>query len=154
MKRNAKLALAALAGAVVGAVVTRFRRPAEAHSTPADDRAEELRRKLAEARAAAADEDDFEAAGMGAETIVEEPPRTEPEPPEPAAVDAEPTPEPPPPEAKPPEAKPPAPEPPTAPAAGEPPPQDEFEAMRRRIHEEGRAAADEMKRSADKPDQP
>lgn len=159
MKRNAKLALAALAGAVVGAVVTRFRRPAEAQSTPADDRAEELRRKLAEARAAAADEDDFEAAGMGAETIVEEPPRTEPEPPEPAAVDAEPTPEPPPPEAKPPEAKPPeakppAPEPPTAPAAGEPPPQDEFEAMRRRIHEEGRAAADEMKRSADKPDQP
>lgn len=159
MKRNAKLALAALAGAVVGAVVTRFRRPAEAQSTPADDRAEELRRKLAEARAAAADEDDFEAAGMGAETIVEEPPRTEPEPPEPAAVDAEPTPEPPPPEAKPPEAKPPeakppAPEPPTAPVAGEPPPQDEFEAMRRRIHEEGRAAADEMKRSADKPDQP
>jgi hypothetical protein len=159
VKRNAKLALAALAGAVVGAVVTRFRRPAEAPPAPRDDRAGELRRKLAEARAAAADEDDFEAAGMGAETIVEEPPRTEPEPPEPAAVDAEPAPEPPPPEAKPPEAKPPeaeppAPEPPTAPAAGEPPPQDEFEAMRRRIHEEGRAAADEMKRSADKPDQP
>jgi hypothetical protein len=164
VKRNAKLALAALTGAVVGAVVTRFKRPAEAPSAPPDDRAEELRRKLAEARAAAADEDDFEAAGMGAETIVEEPPRTEPEPPEPAAVDAEPAPEPPPPEAKapeakppeakPPEAKPPAPEPPTAPAAGEPPPQDEFEAMRRRIHEEGRAAADEMKRSPDKPDQP
>ena len=75
MKRNAKVALVALAGAAVGAVLARLRKPAELPPLP-DERAEELRRKLAEARAAAADQDDFEVAGMGAETIVEEePPR-------------------------------------------------------------------------------
>jgi hypothetical protein len=86
---------------------------------------------------------------MGAETIVEEPPRAEPaeeaqaaeEEPKPAAAE----PEPPPAE--------PEPEPTTPPAEGEPPPQDEFEAMRRRIHQEGKAAAEEMRRSADPPDQ-
>lgn len=124
MKRNAKVALVALAGAAVGAVLVRLRKPAELPPLP-DERAEELRRKLAEARAAAADQDDFEVAGMGAETIVEE------EPPRPPAAST-----------------------PPEQSAGEPPPQDEFEAMRRRIHQEGKAAAEEMRRSAEPPDQP
>jgi hypothetical protein len=125
VKRNAKIALVALAGAAVGAVLSRFRKPPEPPPLP-DERAEELRRKLAEARAAAADQDDFEVAGMGAETIVEEEPRP------PAA----PTPS----------------EPPAS--TGERPPQDEFEAMRRRIHEEGKTAAEEMRRSAEPPEKP
>lgn len=149
MRRISKFAVVAIAGAAIGAVVARFRRAEETPEAPPDERTEELRRKLAEARAAAADQDDFEAAGMGAETIVEEPPRAEPaeeaqaaeEEPKPAAAE----PEPPPAE--------PEPEPTTPPAEGEPPPQDEFEAMRRRIHQEGKAAAEEMRRSADPPDQ-
>ena len=138
MRRIAKLGLFALVAGAVAAVVARFRRPAEAPVAPADEPADELRRKLAEARAAAADQDDFAAAGMGAETIVEEPPAQPPAPVEP--------------EAAPPAAPPPAP-PPPRPASKGPPPQDEFEAMRRRIHEEGKAAAEEMRRSAD-PKQP
>jgi hypothetical protein len=133
VKRNAKLALVALAGAAAGAVLARFRRPAETPPAPPDDRAEELRRKLAEARAAVVDEDDFEAAGMGAETLVEEP-RDKATPAEKPAAAAKP-------EAQPPQ-------------AAEPPPRDEFEAMRRRIHEEGKAAAEEMRRSADPPEKP
>ena len=152
MGRIRNLALVALAGAAVGAVLARLRRPAEAPAPPADDRADELRRKLDEARAAAADQDDFEAAGMGAETIVEEAPRAEPksEPEPKPEPKSEPEPEPPAPPADRPKA------PPPAPAAGEAPPQDEFEAMRRRIHEEGKAAAEEMRRSADPepPDKP
>jgi hypothetical protein len=132
VKRNAKLALVALAGAAAGAVLARFRRPAETPAPP-DERAEELRRKLAEARAAVVDEDDFEVAGMGAETLVEEP-RDKATPAEKPAAAAKP-------EAQPPQ-------------AAEPPPRDEFEAMRRRIHEEGKAAAEEMRRSADPPQQP
>ena len=138
MKRIAKLGLVAAAVAAVGAVVQRLRRKPEAPAAPADDRADELRRKLAEARAAAADQDDFEAAGMGAETIVEEPPAQPP-----ASVEPEPEPAP--------SAPPP---PPPRPASEEPPPQDEFEAMRRRIHEEGKAAAEEMRRSADPAPEP
>jgi hypothetical protein len=34
----------------------------------------------------------------------------------------------------------------------EPPPADEFEAMRRRVHEEARAAAEEMRRKPESPD--
>lgn len=34
----------------------------------------------------------------------------------------------------------------------EPPPDNEFEAMRRRVHDEARAAADEMRRKAESPD--
>jgi hypothetical protein len=153
--QKAKLALVALTGAVVGAALSRLRRPAEAPPAPADERTQELRRKLAEAREAVADQDDFEVAGMGAETIVEEPPRPEgaaPEPetlPAPAKAKPEPEPEPKPPPSP---AKPEAPEPPPAAGPAEPPPQDEFEAMRRRIHEEGKAAADEMRRSADPPE--
>jgi hypothetical protein len=135
VKRNAKLALVALGGAAVGAVLARLRRPSEPPPPPPDERAEELRRKLAEARAAVVDEDDFEAAGMGAETLVKEP-RDEPTPaaPEPPQPQPQPQAQPPP--------------------SDEPPPQDEFEAMRRRIHEEGKAAAEEMRRSADPPERP
>lgn len=127
MRRNAAVALAAAAGAAVGALLARRRAPLEAPSRGADERAEELRRKLAEARAATVDEDDFEAAGSGAETVVEEPSLSAPPRPAPARDEPEP-----------PEAK----EPPT----------DEFEAMRRRIHQEGRAAADEMRRAGEPPD--
>jgi hypothetical protein len=150
VRQKGKLALVALAGAAVGAALARFRRPAEAPAGAPDDRTEELRRKLAEARAAVADEDDFEAAGMGAETLVEEPPRPAAEAPEeapppavePAGAAAESEPEP----------EPPAPRGP-APAT-DPPPRDEFEAMRRRIHEEAKAAAEDMRRSADPPEKP
>ncbi len=65
-----------------------------------DPRAAELREKLAQAREGAADEDDFAAAGMGAETIVEDD-------------------------------------------------ETEVDEARRRVHEQGRAAADEMRRSAE-----
>lgn len=58
------------------------------------------------------DEDEFEAAGMGPETIVGEEERSVPRP-------------------------------------GERPAGAEFEAMRRRVHEEARAAAEEMRRSAE-----
>jgi hypothetical protein len=125
MERRAALALGALAGAAA-ALFLRRRPRTEPGAGPRErppDQAEELRRKLAEARATHADEDDFEAAGMGAETMVTEEPRPHP----PSA----------------PERPPPAPEP------AEPPPADEFEAMRRRVHEEGRAAADEMRRRAE-----
>ena len=66
--------------------------------------------KLAEARAAAVDEAEFDAAGMAGETIVEDP------------------------------------------TVREPAPANEFEAMRRRVHEEARAAAEEMRRRAESPD--
>jgi hypothetical protein len=49
-----------------------------------------------------------------------------------------------PPSPPPPEARPAQPPPPPG-----PPPADEFEAMRRRIHEEGKAAADEMRSAPD-----
>jgi periplasmic protein TonB len=152
VRTNAKLALAAAAGAAVGALFSRWRRVPDAPPAPPDQRAEELRRKLAEARVAAADEDDFEAAGMGAETLVEEPAPSAPpldyvEAPPPAAEEPPPEPEPKPETAAPPKQR-------KMPAASaEPPPADEFEAMRRRIHEEGRSAAEEMRRSGEKPDQ-
>jgi len=57
---------------------------------------------------------------------------------------------------KPPDPPPPPPPPPAAetrgappPRAPGPPPADEFEAMRRRIHEEGKAAAEEMRQAPD-----
>lgn len=137
MQRNAALALGALAGAAAAFL---FRRKARTepgagprHQPP--DQAEELRRKLAEARATHAEEDDFEAAGMGAETMVTEEPRPRPAtPPLPPA---------------PPSTSPP---PPTSP--GQPPPADTFEAMRRRVHEEGRAAAEDMRRQAEAEESP
>jgi hypothetical protein len=125
VRRNAGLAAAALAGAAAGALLTRARsRAAPREPAGADPRADELRRKLAEARTASAEEDEFEAAGMGAETIVEEGSRPRPQPPPPHR---------------------PSPAPPPRPAG------DEFEAMRRRIHQEGRAAAEEMRRGGEPP---
>ena len=102
-------ALAAVGGAALATVLLKRRRApvervapgAEVQPTPQPDppepdpRADELRRKLAEAREGAADEEDFEAAGMGAETIVDE----------------------------------------------------EVDDLRRRVHEEARAAAEEMRRA-------
>jgi hypothetical protein len=64
-------------------------------------------------------------------------------PPEPPGQPPEPPPAPPPPPPQP-EAEPPPPPPPPG-----PPPADEFEAMRRRIHEEGKAAAEDMRRAPD-----
>jgi hypothetical protein len=122
VRRNTALAVAALAGAAAGAVLAGLRRRSGEALQPADPRAEELRRKLAEARTTPADEGDFEVAGMGAETVVEEPPRPTPPP------------SPPPPPPSPTETR---------------PPSEEFEAMRQRIHEEGRAAAEEMRRAGE-----
>jgi hypothetical protein len=128
MQRNAALAVGALAGAAA-ALLFRRRPRTEPGAAPRElvpDQAEELRRKLAEARATHADEDDFAAAGMGAETIVTEEPRPrEPRPAESAVSEPE-----------------------------ERPPADEFEAMRRRVHEEGRAAAEEMRRRAEAEESP
>jgi hypothetical protein len=127
MQRNAALAVGALAGAAAAFFLRRRPRtePGAAPREMVTDQAEELRRKLAEARVTQADEDDFEAAGMGAETIVTEEPRAR------AAAPGT-----------------------TEPASGEPPPSDEFEAMRRRVHEEGRAAAEEMRRRAEAEESP
>ena len=128
MERRAALALGALAGAAAALFLRRRPRTepgAGPREHPPPDQAEELRRKLAEARATHAEEDDFEAAGMGAETMVTEEPRPSPPSPPRQAI-----------------------------SPGEPPPADEFEAMRRRVHEEGRAAAEEMKRRAEAEESP
>jgi hypothetical protein len=110
MNRTVTLLAGAVAGAV-GALFLRRRLEPDAEpgaAPPVDPRAEELRRKLAEARQSAPDEEDFEAAGMSAETVVADEPRPGRE--------------------------------------SERPPGDEFEAMRRRVHEEGRKAAEQMRR--------
>ena len=102
MKQKAALLAGALAGAVAAVFLRRRRDAREASGDTgraADPRAAELREKLAQAREGAADEADFEAAGMGAETIV---------------ADDDPG----------------------------------LDAARRRVHEQGRATADEMRRSA------
>jgi hypothetical protein len=130
VRRNAVLAVATLAGAAVGALLARSRaRPAAARAERerGDPRADDLRRKLAEARTASQEEDEFEAAGMGPETIVDETPRPPPSPPPPSPPPADPV---------------------------ERPVNDEFEAMRRRIHEEGRTAAEEMRRGSEPPPTP
>ncbi len=106
MQRHLALLTGAVSGALAAVLFSRLRgKPgAPARPTPPGDPRDDLRRKLAEARETAPDERDFQAAGMGPETIVVE---------------------------------------------EEPKPHDEFEAMRRRVHEEGRAAAEEMRRRAD-----
>jgi hypothetical protein len=116
VNRNVALLTGALLGAGAAILLRRRSRLEPSAAPTADPRTEELRRKLDEARNAPADEDDFQAAGMGAETMVEERPRERPEDTLPA----------------------------THLRTGSPP--DEFEAMRRRVHEEARAAAEEMKR--------
>jgi hypothetical protein len=129
LQRNAALAVGALAGAAAALFLRRRPRTepgAGPREVPPPDQAEELRRKLAQARVTQADEDDFQAAGMGAETMVTEEPRPrEPRPVESALSEPE-----------------------------ERPPSDEFEAMRRRVHEEGRAAAEEMRRRAEAEESP
>jgi hypothetical protein len=108
VNQKAALALGALAGAAAAVLFGRKRPRVPARAAPpADPRADELRRKLDEAREADVDESEFNVAGMGAETIIPEEP------------------------------------------GREPPPANEFEAMRRRVHEEGRAAAEEMRRRAE-----
>jgi hypothetical protein len=103
MNRNTAFA----AGALIGAAAALFYRRRPQLPAP-DPRTKELRQKLAEARTSRADEDDFQAAGQGAETVIaDEDPKKRP---------------------------------------FSRPPGDEFEAMRRRIHEEGKAAAEEMRR--------
>lgn len=108
MNQKAALALGALAGAAAVLFGRRRPRVLSRAAPPADPRADELRRKLDEARQADVDESEFNVAGMGAETIIAE-----------------------------------------EPSSREPPPANEFEAMRKRVHEEGRAAADEMRRRAE-----
>jgi gamma-glutamyl:cysteine ligase YbdK (ATP-grasp superfamily) len=109
VNQKAALALGALAGAAAAVLLGRRRpRVLTRAAPPADPRADELRRKLDEARQADVDENEFNAAGMGAETIVAE-----------------------------------------EPSRREPPPATEFEAMRQRVHEEARAAAEEMRRRAE-----
>jgi hypothetical protein len=143
VKRNVKLALAAVFGATVGAYYTQRRARAPGRGPHPDARAEELRRKLEEAGAAGTGEDDFEVAGMGAETVVAEP----------VGDGGE--------EAKASDRGAPEPAAPSEPASrphdpvgpSERPPSSEFEAMRRRIHEEGRLAAEEMRRSTQSPEE-
>ena len=78
MKRNLTL-LAGVVGGAIGAVALRRRRAARGAAPGArDPRAEELRRKLSEARDAAADEEEFEAAGMGGETVAADQPPARP----------------------------------------------------------------------------
>lgn len=104
------LTLGAATGALaVAAAVRRLRRaePSAAPTAERDPRAEELRRKLAEARESAAADDDFEAEGAPGEALVEE--RT-------TRADN------------------------PVVAEGE-----NVEEARRRIHEEGRAAAEDMR---------
>ena len=104
MRRNAAL-FAGIAAGTVAAVLLRRRAatPLEPGTRePPDPRAEELRRKLAEAREQAADEHDFEAAGMAGEALIED-------------------------------------EPPPDRSSGE------VDEARRRVHEDARAAAEEMR---------
>jgi hypothetical protein len=109
VNQKAALAFGALAGAAAAALLGRRRPRALARAAPpADPRAEELRRKLDEARQADVDESEFNVAGMAAETIV-----------------------------------------PDEPGRRDPLPANEFEAMRQRVHEEARAAAEEMRRQAE-----
>jgi hypothetical protein len=72
VRKKAALVGGAIAGAVGAVLLRRRSAPEPAPAAPGPDpRAEELRQKLAEAREAAEHEDEFEAAGMGGETIVE-----------------------------------------------------------------------------------
>jgi hypothetical protein len=140
VQRNAALAVGALAGAAAALFLRRRPRTepgAGPREFPQPDQAEELRRKLAQARATQADEDDFQAAGMGAETMVTEEPRPQTSISTPLPTTT---------------ATPPA--PPSESVPAERAPNDEFEAMRRRVHEEGRAAAEEMRRRAEAEESP
>ncbi|HEY7004316.1 MAG TPA: hypothetical protein VH281_08545 [Gaiellaceae bacterium] len=151
MNRNTAFGVGALLGAAAALVWGRRARFRPQPAAPATRR-RELREKLAETQQAdvaapPAAEPEPPAAEPEPPAAEPEPPKA-PEPPQPPAAEPEPP--------KPPE-PPPAPKPPPAPEAkppphsppSEPPPADEFEAMRRRIHEEGKAAAEEMRRAPD-----
>ena len=115
MQRLPALLAGAAAGALAATAFLRRRRPGtRPEPAEGDPRAADLHRKLAEARRAAAEEDEVEAAERVAETSVAD-------------------------------------DPPAAPSPEVDPPRDEFEAMRRRVHDEARAAADEMRRSTEEP---
>jgi hypothetical protein len=75
VRRTLTLA-AGLAAGAIGGVLLRRRRVAGGRAPGGrDPRAEELRRKLSQARDAAADEEELDAAGMGGETVaVDQPP--------------------------------------------------------------------------------
>lgn len=81
MRRKVALLVGAAVGTLGAVLVRRRAAPSGGVATPPDPdpRAEELRRKLAEAREQAADEDEFEAAGMGSEALVEDEARPDPE---------------------------------------------------------------------------
>jgi hypothetical protein len=130
VNRNAAFGVGALLGAAAAVV---WHRRSRLRTAPAPEaRQRELREKLAGAQQA-------EAPAPAAEpSSAAEPPKA-PEPP-PA-----PSPPAPPPPAQP---SPPQPKERPAPPSGLPP-ADEFEAMRRRIHQEGKAAAEEMRRAPD-----
>jgi hypothetical protein len=121
VNRNAAFGVGALIGAAAAIVWDRRSRLRTAPAPPAPDT------RQRELREKLAGTQQAEAPAPAAEP---------PKPPEPPA-----TPPPSQPEAKP---------APPAPPPG-PPPADEFEAMRRRIHEEGKAAAEEMRRAPDEP---
>lgn len=113
MRRGPATFLAGAAAGTLGALAYLRRRRETVREPVGDRRAAELRAKLAEARAAAEEEERIEAAYPGRESTV---------------LDDQ---------------------PPVRPNRDEPPPADEFEAMRRRVHDEARAAAEEMRRTED-----
>jgi hypothetical protein len=150
VNRNAAFGVGALLGAAAAVV---WGRRSRLRTAPAPEaRQRELREKLAGAQQA-------EAPAPAPEPSSAAEPPNAPEPPSAPPPPAPPPPAPPPPASPPPAPPPPAPPPPaqppppqpkerSAPPSG-PPPADEFEAMRRRIHQEGKAAAEEMRRAPD-----
>jgi hypothetical protein len=110
VRRGLALLVGGIAGTVAAALLRRRGRTEPGAGPAADARAEELRQKLAQARETAVEEDSFEAAGMGAELMVEEQ---------------------------------------GGPSGSEQLP-DDVEEARRRVHEEARSAAEEMRRDPDR----
>jgi len=129
VNRNAAFGVGALLGAAAALVWDRRTRM---RPESAPDTRQRLRQKLAEAHQV-----------PPAEEAVSPEPSESPKPPPSSPPPSPPPPSPPPPT---PEARPSPPAPPPG-----PPPTDEFEAMRRRIHEEGKAAAEEMRQAPDEP---
>jgi hypothetical protein len=107
VRREIALLVGLVTGALAGAAAVR-RRVRGTDAGGADPRAEELRRKLAEAREHVAEEEEFEPGTGIADTAVEE---------RPTRADS-----------------------PVLPVG------EDVDEARRRVHEEGRAAADEMRR--------
>jgi hypothetical protein len=129
VNRNAAFGVGALLGAAAAIVWDRRSRHRVAPGPAPEARQRELREKLAGAQ-----QTETPAPTAGSPPPAAEPPK----PPDPAP--------PPPPRPAQPQASEPKERP--APPPG-PPPADEFEAMRRRIHQEGKAAAEEMRRAPD-----